>query len=53
MAWDDYVLGEEEASEQACADAAAKHGISEADRETCENGDMGCADCPFADNGGR
>ena len=53
MAWDDYVAGEEEANEQACADAAAEHGVSDADRETCESGDMGCAGCPFADNGGR
>ena len=53
MRWEEYEAEQEYANEQACAAAAGEHGVEEDERLSCEGGDAGCPNCPFADNSGE
>ena len=37
-------------AEQLCFECAARNGVSADDAEHCDDGDVGCPDCPFARN---
>ena len=47
VAWDKYIAGEEAAREEACVSTAVRNGYTPQQAELCDDGDVGCLDCPF------
>lgn len=47
-AFDDMFRAQEEDCEAACRGTAAQHGASEYEADHCDNGSVGCPNCPFA-----
>lgn len=45
--WEAYNAAEEAAAEAACFGTALKNGFTEKQAEDCEDGSVGCPDCPF------
>jgi len=47
MGWSRRIADQEAIEYAKCFDEAAKHGIAANQAEECDNGSLGCANCPW------
>jgi len=45
--WGEYIANEEAAAEAACFGTAERNGHTIEEAEECDDGSVGCPDCPF------
>jgi len=47
MGWSKYISDIEDSNNSACMTEAARNGYSEEQAEMCDDGDLGCKNCPW------
>ena len=47
MGWSRYIASQEDAAERACIETAIKNGHTAEESDECDDGSVGCPDCPF------
>lgn len=45
--WESFIASEEACYEAACTECAISNGFTPEQAELCDDGDVGCLDCPF------
>ena len=47
LGWSAYISAAEASADAACVETAIKNGHTPERAEMCDDGDVGCPDCPF------
>lgn len=50
MGWTSYIENEEYKAVVSCRNTALRNGHTMEEADNCDNGDVGCPDCPFESN---
>ena len=47
MGWSRYIADQEDNATEACISTAIKNGHTREESDLCDDGSVGCSDCPF------